>query len=52
MSMQDQIPGWPAPEGAERDTDGTILRGPSLICGCPLDCGCDGCHPGREAQAG
>lgn len=32
---------------AVRDTDGTILRGPSLPCGCPLDSGCTGYHPGR-----
>lgn len=30
-----------------RDTDGTALRGPTLPCGCPLDSGCDGQHPGR-----
>lgn len=30
-----------------RDTDGTVLRGPSLPCGCPLDSGCTGYHPGR-----
>lgn len=35
--------------GVQRDTDGTILRGPSLPCGCPLDAGCDGRHPGRLA---
>jgi hypothetical protein len=35
----------PAPEtGIIRDTDGTILRGPSRPCGCPLDSGCDGFH--------
>jgi hypothetical protein len=34
-------------EVVERDTDGTALRGPSLPCGCPLDSGCDGQHPGR-----
>jgi len=36
-------------EGVVRDTDGTILRGPSLVCGCPLDSGCTGYHPGRLA---
>lgn len=35
------------PDPVTRDTDGTILRGPSLPCGCPLDSGCDGHHPGR-----
>lgn len=30
--------------GVQRDTDGTLLRGPGLICGCPLDSGCDGNH--------
>jgi len=34
-------------EGVQRDTDGTILRGPSLVCGCPTDSGCTGYHPGR-----
>jgi hypothetical protein len=36
------------PEAVVRDTDGTILHGPSLPCGCPLDSGCDGWHPGRD----
>lgn len=31
----------------QRDTDGTITRGPSLPCGCPLDADCTGQHPGR-----
>lgn len=30
--------------GVQRDTDGTLLRGPGLTCGCPLDSGCDGNH--------
>jgi hypothetical protein len=30
--------------GVVRDTDGRILRGPSLPCGCPLDAGCSGYH--------
>lgn len=29
-----------------RDTGGTILRGPSLPCGCPLDADCTGYHSG------
>jgi len=37
----------PAEGGVVRDTDGTIMRGPSLPCGCPLDSGCTGYHPGR-----
>lgn len=32
--------------GVVRDTDGRILRGPSLPCGCPLDADCNGYHPG------
>lgn len=35
------------PAKVVRDTDGSVLRGPSLLCGCPLDSGCDGRHPGR-----
>jgi hypothetical protein len=35
---------YPSQSGVVRDTDGTILRGPSLPCGCPLDSGCDGFH--------
>ena len=31
-------------ETVVRDTDGTILHGPSLMCGCPLDSGCDRWH--------
>jgi hypothetical protein len=38
---------WPGQDGTRRDTDGTITHGPSLACGCPLDAGCDGYHPGR-----
>jgi hypothetical protein len=34
------------PFGVLRDTDGTILRGPSLLCGCPLDSDCTGYHGG------
>jgi hypothetical protein len=34
---------WPQ-YGTQRDTDGTILRGPCLPCGCPLDSGCDSQH--------
>jgi len=37
----------PIESGVQRDTDGTILRGPSLPCGCPLDADCTGYHPGR-----
>lgn len=32
-----------------RDIDGSILRGPSLPCGCPLDADCDGYHALRDA---
>ena len=32
--------------GVVRDAGGTILRGPSLPCGCPLDADCTGYHPG------
>jgi hypothetical protein len=40
---------WTMPdEIVARDTDGTILRGPALPCGCPLDADCDGRHAGRE----
>ncbi len=59
MSDQDRQPGpepgqaapsaaWPASSGAEREPAGTILRGPCLPCGCPLDSGCDGWHGGRQ----
>jgi hypothetical protein len=37
----------PPVEEVERDASGAIVRGPSLVCGCPLDSGCDGQHPGR-----
>jgi hypothetical protein len=31
-------------EICERDVSGRIVRGPSLLCGCPLDADCDGYH--------
>lgn len=41
--------GYTRPQyGVKRDTDGRILRGPSLPCGCPLDADCDGNHPGAQ----
>jgi hypothetical protein len=51
LRVTDGIAGFPrldpnADSGVIRDTDGTILRGPCLPCGCPLDAGCDGRHPG------
>ena len=36
--------GMPAETGVVRDTSGAILRGPSLLCGCPLDADCNGWH--------
>jgi hypothetical protein len=57
MSDQDRQPSpdpgqaapRPAPCGVERDAAGMILRGPCLPCGCPLDSGCGGWHPGRQS---